>query len=85
MTQDDINREEWANPSNWGDGPWGLYFSKRDSRAWVPKRQRWQGWTLNFGHRHAGMWVLGMTLLPVLLVLLVLVIVGLAASEGGPG
>jgi uncharacterized membrane protein len=28
----------------------GLYFSKRDSRLWVPKRLPYLGWTINLGH-----------------------------------
>jgi uncharacterized membrane protein len=45
MTQDEINEKEWGNPDNWA-GP-GFYFSKRDSRVWVPKSIPWMGWTLN--------------------------------------
>jgi uncharacterized membrane protein len=59
MGQDDINREEQANPANWGDGPWGFYFSKRDSRLWVPKRGEPTSWTFNFGHRNAAPWLAG--------------------------
>ena len=58
MGQDDINREEQANPANWGDGPWGFYFSKRDSRLWVPKRGEPTSWTFNFGHRNAAPWLM---------------------------
>jgi len=67
MTQDDIYREEWANPANWGNGPWGLYFSKRDGRLWVPKRAVGTGWTTNFGHRRASLCLLGMVFFPTLL------------------
>jgi uncharacterized membrane protein len=38
MTQDETNRVEWEDPENWSDGPGWLYFSKKDTRVWVPKR-----------------------------------------------
>jgi hypothetical protein len=62
MTQDDINREESANPANWSDGEWSLYFSKRDRRLWVPTRENATSWTFNFGHRNAALWLLGFLL-----------------------
>jgi hypothetical protein len=41
MEQHAINDAEWKNPSNWTGPKWLLvYFSKRDSRAWVPKQVR---------------------------------------------
>ena len=45
MTQDEINKNEWRNPDNWSGA--GFYFSKKDSRVWVPKSISWMGWTLN--------------------------------------
>jgi hypothetical protein len=72
MAEDDINREEWDNPMNWGDG--GLYFSKRDGRPWVPKRGWGGGWTPNFGHRQAGLWLGGIMLFPVLLMSVIYVL-----------
>lgn len=51
MTQEEINQSEWNNPQNWSGPKWlGLYFSRRDSRIWVPKRQRAFGWTINIGN-----------------------------------
>jgi len=47
MTQDESNRKEWEDSDNWS-GP-GFYFSKKDSRVWVPKSIPWMGWTLNIG------------------------------------
>jgi uncharacterized membrane protein len=38
---------EWRNPANWHGGPLGLYFSRRDPRAFVPKRSG-IGATINF-------------------------------------
>ena len=55
MTQDEINQAEWENPANWSDSIVGVYFSKRDSRVWVPKRRPHWGLTLNLA-RPAGAW-----------------------------
>jgi uncharacterized membrane protein len=68
MSQDIINQAEWENPDNWS-GPRMLshYFSKRDSRLWVPKQIPGLGWTLNFGHRRGAAWLLAMVLAPVLI------------------
>jgi uncharacterized membrane protein len=57
MTQDEINQAEWQDPANWSDSLVGIYFSKRDSRVWVPKRRPAWGWTLNLAHP-AGAWTL---------------------------
>ncbi len=67
MTQEEINRTEWENPDNWSDPIIGLYFSKRDSRAWVPKRGLGWGWTLNLGHRHSVWWIAGLIAGPLVL------------------
>src|SRR5262249_8750988 len=58
MTQDEINREEAANPANWSEATDGLYFSKRDQRLWVRTRENATSWTFNFGHRNAALWLL---------------------------
>ena len=44
--QEEIDQQEWENPDNWST----IYFSKRDSRASVPKKNPKHGWTINFGH-----------------------------------
>ena len=49
MNQTDINEREWANADNWSGGFFGVYFSKRDTRVWVPKSTPALGWTLNLG------------------------------------
>lgn len=60
FSQQEINRSEWNNPMNWG-GPKGLavYFSKRDSRIWVPQRHPSIGWTLNLAHTGGVLWFVG--------------------------
>jgi len=57
VSQEKINRSEWENPDNWG-GPvfMSLYFSKRDSRIWVPKQIPWTGWTVNLAHTGGVLW-----------------------------
>lgn len=49
------NREEieilWSDQANW---TWGvIYRCAKDPRVIVPRRWRWGGWTLNFGHPNA--------------------------------
>lgn len=51
--QDDINNREWENPDNWTT----IYFSKRDSRASVPKKNPKHGWTINFGNSDGAKWI----------------------------
>jgi len=51
VEQQAINEAQWNNPANWTGPKWlSLYFSKKDSRAWVPKQLPALGWTLNLGH-----------------------------------
>lgn len=46
-----VNEEEWSNPANWTGPSWlSVYFSKRDSRVWVPKQIPALGWTVNLGN-----------------------------------
>lgn len=60
MTQDQINAAEWANSANWSSPKWiGFYFSKKDTRAWVPKPIPALGWTVNLAHRKGVFWALG--------------------------
>ena len=75
MNQDAINQQEWENPANWSDTIVGLYFSKKDSRVWVPKRIPALGWTLNLAHRAGAFWFLFLMLLPTFVVVLVLIFI----------
>jgi hypothetical protein len=70
MTQDETNRGEWENPDNWGGPDWmAIYFSKRDTRTWVPKKLPWMGWTLNLGRDAGVRWLIGILVgLPTLMV-----------------
>ena len=67
MTQDQINRTEWDNLENWSHPTFGIYFSKRDSRVWVPKRVPSFGWTINLGHPAGMWWLVGLITVPALI------------------
>jgi uncharacterized membrane protein len=68
MDQKETNESEWRNPDNWS-GP--LYFSKKDSRTWVPKSIPWMGWTLNIGRTAGAYWLLGFLIgLPIFIILM---------------
>lgn len=67
--QDSINEAEWADPDNWCCG---IYFSKRDTRAIVPKRPRRMGWTVNVGRPAGALTFIGVLMgLPLVALLLV--------------
>ena len=71
MDQKEINQAEWSNPANWSCG---FYFSKKDSRTWVPKSIPWMGWTLNIGRTAGACWLLGFIIgLPLLIIVLQIV------------
>jgi uncharacterized membrane protein len=53
--QRELNESEWRSEDNWSHSIWGVYFSKRDTRLWVPKK--WGiGWTINFGRPSSVWW-----------------------------
>ena len=52
-SQREIDQAEWRNPDNWTT----IYFSKKDSRAWVPKKNPKHGTTINFGHPVGARWI----------------------------
>ena len=72
-----VGREQidnlWKDKTNW---TWGvIYCCSEDPRVIVPRRWRWGGWTLNFGHPRAGLVglaVLGLAVGPGLLTFLLL-------------
>jgi len=75
LDQKATNRAEWSNPDNWG-GPRliSIYFSKKDSRTWVPKQIPWMGWTLNLA-RKSGVILLLLILIGLFMVPLITTIV----------
>lgn len=79
MDQHAINDSEWRNPANWPGSRWlSVYFSKRDSRAWVPKQVPALGWTVNLGQRRGVGWFLG--LMSAVLVAMLAVAVWIAST-----
>lgn len=57
--QDSVNETEWRNPQNWTGPKWlSVYFSKQDSRAWVPKQIPALGKTVNLGNPRGALWLL---------------------------
>jgi uncharacterized membrane protein len=75
MTQQEVNEEEWQNSDNWSGSVLSVYFSKRDSRIWVPKKPPWMGWTVNLAHPAGVWWLFGLLLLPLAITLVVLFVV----------
>jgi uncharacterized membrane protein len=70
--QQERNLREWENPDNWSTPAW-FYFSKQDTRLWVPKRSVRLGWTVNLAHRR-GAWILLLLMLYPVLVLVMVVL-----------
>ena len=60
MSDDEINQREWNDPKNWAGG---IYRSRTDSRALVPKRRGF-GVTVNFGHRNGIILFVALVALP---------------------
>lgn len=78
MDQREIDEAEWKNPDNWsGPGLATFYFSKRDSRTWVPKSIPSMGWTMNLGKPAGARWLVGFLIgIPALIIAIVLVASG---------
>ena len=70
MKEKDINKAEWCNPKNWSNGFLPFYFSRLDTRVFVPRRVfndgetapngypaiGLLGTTVNCGNKRAGVW-----------------------------
>ncbi len=85
MTQEETNRAEWQNPENWGGPDWmAVYFSKCDTRTWVPKRLSWMGWTLNLARDGGVYWLAGFLAgIPTAIVLAAILVVA-GTAQGDP-
>ncbi|MDE2027279.1 MAG: hypothetical protein KGK03_05715 [Candidatus Omnitrophica bacterium] len=58
--QQGVNEQEWNDPNNWsGPAYCRCYWSKRDTRLWVPKSNPALGWTINFGHKFGLLTMIG--------------------------
>jgi hypothetical protein len=58
LSQKEIDEREWNDPQNWH---WIFYFSRKDSRTFVPKRRGF-GSTFNFARRGT-LWIMLVLLL----------------------
>ena len=59
MAQDEINQAEWEDRTNWKGPRWlSSYYSKNDSRKWVPKQIQGMGWTLNGARIEHNPWLI---------------------------
>jgi uncharacterized membrane protein len=63
-TQHEIDEREWNNSQNWH---WTFYFSRQDSRTFVPRR-RGYGTTVNFARPGALWFLLLLLLFPVVVI-----------------
>ena len=74
MNQHEVNEREWTTAANWR---FGIYNAPLDTRVWVPKPRKWMGWTLNFAHAVAYVWLAAL-LLPAVFVVALCVFVSLS-------
>jgi uncharacterized membrane protein len=70
MEQKELNQAEWKNPENWSGPKWlSVYFSKKDTRTWVPKQIPAMGGTLNLGKTAGVLWLVAFLVgLPLLVI-----------------
>ena len=57
--------DQSGNPANWSRGPLKLYFSRDDTRLWVPKFRPSLGWTVNLAHPGAAALLLALLLVSI--------------------
>jgi uncharacterized membrane protein len=63
LSQAQIEDREWSKSKNWHGGPFNLYYSKRDTRPFVPKRgTELGGATPNFARATSVAFVIGLLL-----------------------
>jgi uncharacterized membrane protein len=74
MSQQEVNQREWGNPDNWSGCLVECYFSKRDTRTWVPKRMAGLGWTPNLAKPAGAWWLVAIILFPACLALALIVL-----------
>lgn len=74
MDQKDLNQAEWENLQNWSGPKWlSVYFSKKDTRTWVPKQIPAMGWTINLGKTAGVIWLVAFLVgLPLLVIVLMM-------------
>ena len=80
LDQEAVDQTEWENPANWSGPPWlSVYFSKKDSRIWVPKQIPALGWTVNLGRTGGVRWMIGI-IVGVILLMAAVSIIAVAAT-----
>ena len=73
----DSNEAEWESPENWGGPKYlAVYFSKKDSRVWVPQQKPSRGWTVNLAHAGGVLWLVGICVGIIFIMVLVTVYTG---------
>lgn len=77
--QEQTNEREWQDPANW-TLPVGIYFSKRDTRWIVPKRNPMLGWTFNLATQKGAWFFLGSFLIPIILLAAVILVFAFAMT-----
>jgi uncharacterized membrane protein len=77
--QEQKDQREWEDPANW-TLPVGIYFSKRDSRWVVPKRNPMLGWTFNLATQRGAWFFLGSFLIPIIILAAVILALGFAGT-----
>lgn len=82
MAQSKTNETEWRNPANWS-GPklLSVYFSKQDSRVWVPKQIPWTGWTVNLGRAAGAAWLIAIIIAVAIAPILYMLIADYSAAQ----
>jgi len=75
MNQNEINEKEWNDPENWSGGILGFYFSKKDTRTWVPKPdEQGFGWTVNTAKPAGPRWIFFLLQLPFLITVIAIIL-----------
>ena len=77
IAQKEINQAEWLNDENWGTPKaMAVYFSKKDTRVWVPQQKPSRGWTLNLARTGGVLWLAGICVGNILVMIAMMTFVG---------
>jgi uncharacterized membrane protein len=77
IARKEINQAEWLNDENWGSPKaLAVYFSKKDTRVWVPQQKPSFGWTLNLARTGGVLWLVGICVGNILVMIAVTMFVG---------
>ena len=70
MTRDEL-QVLWEDTAHWSGG---IYFCKKDPRLIVPKRLKWTGWTINFGHKRSTPSLIAIIVFPFVVLLIIFLV-----------